>query len=185
MNIDEDHLLPEREKDATKALSLAQARVLDVDMDVIRRSVLASYSPAGLLPWLAWDRSVDEYVDSWPEAVKRHVIRDSFPYHTIKGTPAALKRALAQLNFETTVTEWFEYGGEPYLFRIAFRIAENGSLNEEEFRALFRLIFAAKNVRSYLDRFLISTQVRAPAPYIAAWGPRRRQKVTLYPDEGP
>lgn len=182
MDIDADHQLPAETDEHLKALSLAQHRILSVDMDVIRRSVLANMSPAGLLPWLAWDRSVDEYVDSWPEEVKRQVIAGSFAYHAIKGTPAALKRALAQLNFETTVTEWFEYGGEPYLFRIAFNIAENGTLSETEFRALFRLIFAAKNVRSFLDGFDVSAQVRAPAPYIASWGARRTREITIYPE---
>lgn len=182
MNIDTDHLLPSDEDERVKAFSIAQHRMLDVDMDVIRRSVLANISPASLLPWLAWDRSVDEYVDSWPTSVKRQVIAGSYSYHTIKGTPAALTRALAQLDYETTVTEWFQYGGDPYRFRVAFSLPENGTMTQVEFQSLYRLIMTAKNVRSMVDSFQVTVQVRAPAPHVAAWGHRRTRTVTLYPE---
>ncbi|WP_274626575.1 phage tail protein I [Arvimicrobium flavum] len=177
-----DDLLPSSASPFLKSLSVSQARILDVDMDVIRRSVLAHISPASLLPWLAWDRSVDEYVDSWPEEVKRAVIGGSFPYHKIKGTPGALKAALASLGFETTVTEWFEYGGEPYRFRVKVVKHDGASLTQTEYQALRRLIMSAKNVRSMLDALETAVTQRAPAPYVAAWGARRTRNVTLYPE---
>lgn len=184
-DIDTPDLLPPEEgaaSDLHRALSISQSRVLDVDMDVIRRSVLAHTTPASLLPWLAWDRSVDEYVDTWPEDAKRQVVAGSFAYHRVKGTPAALKRALGQLDYATEVTEWFQYGGLPYRFRVAFELPENGHQTLAELRSLFRLIVQAKNTRSYLDAFAVRSQMRAPAPHIAAFGPRRTRTVTLYPE---
>lgn len=177
-----EDLLPSNAKASLRALSLSQARILDVDMDVIRRSVLANISPAALLPWLAWDRSVDEYVDTWPEANKRAVIAGSFAYHKIKGTPGALKAALASLDYDTVVTEWFDYGGDPYRFRVKIIKEGEGSLTFAEMQALKRLIFSAKNARSMLDAIETSVTHRAPAPYVAAWGARRTRNVTLYPE---
>ena len=37
--------------------------------------------PAELLPWLAWAYSVDRWMDSWPEQIKRQVINDAFVIH--------------------------------------------------------------------------------------------------------
>lgn len=176
-----EHLLPSNSTPLLKSLSLSQVRILAVDMDVIRRSVLAHLAPEPLLPWLAWDRSVDEYVDSWPLANRRAAIFGSFPYHQVKGTPGALKRALANLDFDTTVTEWFQYGGQPYRFRVKIVKDGGGSLDFAEMQALKRLIFAAKNVRSFLDAIETHVTRRAPAPHIAAWGARRTRNVTLYP----
>jgi len=179
---DTDDLLPSSATGMMKALSGAQSRLLDVDMDVIRRSVLANMSPADLLPWLAWDRSVDEYLESWPEANKRAVIAGSFDYHRSKGTPYALKRSLANLDYDTDITEWFQYGGDPYKFRVKIVKQGNSTLNREEMRALKRLINSAKNVRSMLDAIETSVTQRSPAPFIAAWGARRTRTVTLYPE---
>ncbi len=177
-----DDLLPSNATPFLKALSLSQTRILNVDMDVIRRSVLANISPAALLPWLAWDRSVDEYVDSWPESTKRAAVAGSFGYHKIKGTPGALKAALASLGFDTIVTEWFQYGGAPYRFRVKVVKQDGASLTRAEYEALRRLIMSAKNARSMLDALETSVTQRGPAPYVAAWGARRTRNVTLYPE---
>ena len=53
--------------------------------------------PATLLPWLAWAESVDEWDDAWAEQRKRDVIKVSRAIHRMKGTPAAIRRALTAL----------------------------------------------------------------------------------------
>jgi phage tail P2-like protein len=57
----------------------------------------ADTCPAALLPWLAWAESVDEWDDTWAEQRKRDVIKASRAIHRMKGTPAAIRRALAAL----------------------------------------------------------------------------------------
>ena len=64
--------------------------------------------PVSLLPWLAWSVSVDEWDESWSEALKRQVIRDAFEVHKYKGTPYALQKALDSLNIKTEVKEWWQ-----------------------------------------------------------------------------
>lgn len=54
----------------------------------------AATCPLGLLPWLAWVLSVDEWDESWPEARKRQAVLQSVQLHRKKGTPWAVLRAL-------------------------------------------------------------------------------------------
>ena len=51
--------------------------------------------PEPFLPWLAWALRVDDWSPIWPEERKRAAIRQALDLHCIRGTPAALKHALA------------------------------------------------------------------------------------------
>ncbi len=56
--------------------------------------------PANLLPWLAWDYSVDIWDSAWSEQTQRDVIDASVFVHRHKGTPAAVLRALEAMNYD-------------------------------------------------------------------------------------
>ncbi|NYT62353.1 phage tail protein I [Alcaligenaceae bacterium] len=56
--------------------------------------------PASLLPWLAWAMHVDNWDDAATDDQKRDAIRMSVHLHRKKGTPWALKRALATLGLD-------------------------------------------------------------------------------------
>ena len=51
--------------------------------------------PSELLPWLAWERSVDYWRDDWIEQTKRTVIAASVAVHRKKGTLTAVRQAIA------------------------------------------------------------------------------------------
>ncbi|MEW6166057.1 MAG: phage tail protein I [Pseudomonadota bacterium] len=57
----------------------------------------ATTCPAALLPWLAWALSVDEWDHGWSVEKKRAVVAAAIPVHEKKGTPAAIRTALAAL----------------------------------------------------------------------------------------
>jgi hypothetical protein len=46
-----------------------------------------------------------------------------------------------------TVTEWYEYGGRPYFFRITFEEDVTGT----QWNRVLEAVYAMKNVRSWLD----------------------------------
>lgn len=50
--------------------------------------------PAALLPFLAWELSVDDWNPDWAEDVKRRVLAESVAVHRRKGTRGAVRRAL-------------------------------------------------------------------------------------------
>lgn len=57
----------------------------------------ADTCPVSFLPYLAWALSVDEWDHGWSVEKKRAVIREAREIHERKGTPSALRRALASI----------------------------------------------------------------------------------------
>lgn len=60
---------------------------------------------ADALPWLAWALHVDNWDEAATEAQKRDAIKQSIHLHRKKGTPWAVKRALATLGVEVDLLD--------------------------------------------------------------------------------
>lgn len=136
-------------------------RVLEaVDADLVARDPVAlipaarsaEQAPVALLPYLAAERSVDEFSGAWPQPRQRAVIAGSLAYHKVKGTRAALDRALSPLGYSVRVVEWFESSvwRPPYTFRINVRIAPDVSWTSEDRALLLRTANAAKNAHTLM-----------------------------------
>lgn len=116
-------LLPPNHTRIELALEAAM-RVGAPDLEPIAQLMNPDTCPLDLLPWLAWAFSVDVWEDSWAEDVKRNVIRNSIAIHKVKGTLAAVRRALESIGFTTDITEWFEVDklagqfGAPHTFSV-------------------------------------------------------------------
>ncbi|MBP2605524.1 phage tail protein I [Acinetobacter calcoaceticus] len=116
-------------------------------------------APEVVLPWLAWEKSVDDWDISWSEEQKRAVIKASYNVHCHKGTIGGLEAALGALGFTVRVQEWFNMqpSGEPYTFKI-FIETSSAEVSPEHYKKLFTIIRNNKNLRSHLiDSTLIVT----------------------------
>ncbi len=122
------------------------------DLPTLNRYVVnPDLTPAHILPWLAWALSVDDWSDSWPEQIRRNVIKASVEVHRKKGTIGALKKALQAFNYENVkVEEWFEYGADPYFFRVFFDVKEPG-FDINILPQVQKVIENTKNARSHLE----------------------------------
>ncbi len=106
-----------------------------------------------LLDHLLWEKHI-----TWSEGLgladtrekKIKLIRDAIELHRIKGTPAAIELVFSILDIDSKLTEWFQYGGDPYHFKVQINIHDKG-LNEATYNMLTALIYEYKNVRSYLE----------------------------------
>ena len=115
---------------------------------------------------LAWQWHVDFYEPSMSIETKRQLVRESIAWHRIKGTKAAVEK-MAQTVFKGgVVTEWFEYGGEPYHFRIDLLTAPN--ITQDDTARLLAVVNAAKNVRSVLDELRFRREAQNDMYYAAA-----------------
>ena len=161
-----DHLLPPTSTSLEKAMSLVMARILDTPVP-IDRLWNPQTCPANLLPWLAWTFSVDVWSSAWDEQTKRDVISASPAVHRLKGTPGALKRAVVAVWNGAEVEEWFEYGGDPYKFRVRAGLINKG-FTEDDWNLIIKVVFAAKNVRSHLDTISLRFDQNSRAPLIGA-----------------
>jgi len=122
------------------------------DLPTLNRYVTnPDLAPPHILPWLAWALSVDDWSDSWSESIRRNVIKASIEVHRKKGTIGSLKKALQAFNYTNIkVEEWFEYGADPYFFRVFFDVREPG-FDVNILPQVQKVIESTKNARSHLE----------------------------------
>ena len=115
---------------------------------------------------LAWQWHVDFYEPSMSIETKRQLVRESIAWHRIKGTKAAVEKMTQTVFKGGVVTEWFEYGGEPYHFRIDVLNAPN--MTEENRGRLLAVVNASKNTRSWLDELRFRREAQNDMYYASA-----------------
>lgn len=102
-----------------------------------------------LLDILATDLKVDWYLPNATLIAKREQIKTCFFVHKTLGTKAAILAALSAICPGTILEEWFEYGGEPYHFRLTFDITNQTT--PIDYSELKRLVSVFKPLRAVLD----------------------------------
>ena len=122
--------------------------------------------PEEVIDLLAWQWHVDFYEPSMRIETKRQFVRESIAWHRIKGTKAAVEKMTQTVFKGGIVTEWFEYGGEPYHFRIDVLNAPN--MTEENRERLLAVVNASKNTRSWLDELRFRREAQNDMYYAAA-----------------
>ena len=127
---------------------------------------------------LAWQFHVDFYDYFLPIDKKRELVKQSKVLHKIKGTPAAVERAVGTIFGKSKLKEWYEYGGKPYFFGIDIDITDEG-VTEEKFNKLETLIFAYKNKRSWLEYIHMYLTNKSKLIYASAMC--MGEEITVYP----
>lgn len=122
--------------------------------------------PESVLPYLAWAFSVDFWDSDWPVETKRRVVANAWINHAYKGTVYGLETALANLDHDTFVKEWFEYDGNPAHFKIDVELTTKG-LSAQERANILKVVNASKNVRSRLDTLTVHLKNKSHTPKVA------------------
>lgn len=111
--------------------------------------------PDNILDVLAVELRTQYYRDDLPIDTKRALVRNTLIWHMTAGTPAAVEELVAVVFGTGEVIEWFEYGGEPYWFRI-----KTETLITEEMTLYFSdMIRRVKNTRSHLDAIEVPREI--------------------------
>lgn len=141
-----------RNDEKLAALASSIAEKLAQRREEIRR--VAIYSriddlPEDLLDILAHDFKVDWYNPDYPIEAKRSLLKSCWSVHRRLGTKGAIVTALSGIYPGSTVEEWFEYGGEPYFFRVVLDVTDQFmDISHEE---IVRTIDIYKSLRSQLE----------------------------------
>ena len=149
-------LLPPNSTDLERKLAEAGKDAFDLPSIRIIKDI--DQVPSQFLPFIAWQKSVDYWDENWQEALKRKVIKESRALHRLKGTPAAIKRALEPFGYEVTLIEWFK--AEPNLVQGTFNLELNvigKSLNAETYAEINRLVSESKAASRHLTNLTITT----------------------------
>ena len=105
-----------------------------------------------LLDILAVDCKVDWYDYDADVETKRRQIKTNWQVRKKLGTVGAVKTALRAVWPDTTVEEWFNYGGEAGYFRVLLSLDTAGNVN---FTQAVRMIEVFKPVRAHIDGYPI------------------------------
>lgn len=105
--------------------------------------------PEEVVDLLAWQFHVDEYHVAKTLEEKRNIVKKAIELHRYKGTKYSVEETLRWLaSINAQVKEWFEYGGEPYRFKL--RVFSDIP-TPEKWDDLLKIVIEYKNVRSWFD----------------------------------
>lgn len=113
------------------------------------------------------------------EGDRRSIIKGSFDAHRHKGTLYGVRRAIESVGLNCTIQEWWQYGGDPYHFRITLDVFSS-EVSAENLALLDGYIQEYKNVRSVLDPIEINLAVASEVPVLAC-SLQSSEIITVYP----
>ncbi|MBS2138307.1 phage tail protein I [Escherichia coli] len=136
--------------------NIAAERFAQLDLTALM-VYLIDQVDASALPALAEQFHV-QGLECWlfttDEREKRELIKQAIELHKYKGTIWAVRRVLEILSLPGTISEWFEYGGRAYFFKVDIALVDKG-LDENLFNDLVELIHEYKNTRSKLEALIV------------------------------
>lgn len=107
---------------------------------------------------IAAERNCDFYDRSLPLENRRKLAKNAYLYKHFKGTAFAVRQIVIDAFQDAELREWFEYGGDPYHFRLIF----DGEIPDEEIlNKILTAVNAVKNIRSKLENIVASKRISA------------------------
>lgn len=101
---------------------------------------------------LAWELNIPWYDSTAPMETKRAVIRNSDLVYSKLGTPYAVEQIITDYFGAGEVREWYEYGGEPYHFKV---LSDNPEMVNQNLTLFLNLLHVVKRRSAWLDAVLI------------------------------
>lgn len=154
-----DKLIPSflREDQNFKAICFAldsEIKRLHEQTNLIKLYQNIDILPEAILDELAWQFNAIEYNNAYSIDVKRTLIKNCLSTHHKRGTVASVEEVASKIFGNATVSEWFEYGGEPYHFKV---YTSNVSTSDEMITEFNRVIKQTQNIRSHLEEVITET----------------------------
>lgn len=181
------NLLPQSLKSDPFVVALAEAVEKELKEAYREAERLANFMDVDNLPESVLDHLLWYFHITYDEGAglattieeKRRLVKNAIKIHRIKGTKKALEMVLEILDMRGRITEWFEYGGEPYHFRVELLEITNKGLSDDSLALLDRLIEAYKNKRSWLEAINIFLTGKGKI-YLAS-ALQAGEQITVYP----
>lgn len=139
--------------------------------------------PEELLPYLAWERSVDRWDMDWDTKERREVIKNSFSVHKYKGTIQALRDVIEPFGYISKIIEWWQTDplGVPGTFKIV--LSSSRSIEDDLFVKMVNLIDNARPVTRHLTS--IEIQLETEGKFYCGAANYNGISTTIYPKKLP
>lgn len=169
-NIDMIKLMPGfmRKDKAVRALSDICSELLKRELQNVDAQTVHGYESKlseAQCDELAWERDIDWYDYSADLEGKRNAVKTARKTKRKMGTKKAIEEIIQQLYGGGKVTEWFEYGGQPYHFRVEIYEAKEDR-EESFFRKKIEMIV---NARSIMDEMATASVEINHTKAVAIW----------------
>ena len=126
--------------------------------------------PEATLDLLAAELGTPFYDSSLSEGTKRTLLWETILYYKRAGTVGAVNRILRAVFPGSHTEEWFQYGGEPFHFRI--RAYNHGGVQGvENLDEMVRLVRSVKRHAAHLESVLFTADAADVPLYLAAAAP--------------
>lgn len=130
----------------------AAAALADRAAETDRARVFANIDQLdeAVLDILACDFKVDWWGPEYTVDEKRRTLKGNWQVHKTLGTKAAVEAAISAVYQNTKIIEWFDYGGNPFCFKIRLNLTGT-EWSEERPRKVLERVELYKSLRSHLD----------------------------------
>lgn len=148
---------PLKYKAEVVALSYAIKRAIGKMVGYAERaSVYAAIDklPEDILDLLAVELRAQYYDEDMDISIKREIVKKTMLWYHRAGTPSAVEELISAVFGEGEISEWFEYGGEPY----HFKIKTDAVLSASDMEYFEKIIRNVKNVSSHLEEIQLSRE---------------------------
>lgn len=127
---------------------------------------------------LAFEQRTPFYDQSLSLDVRQGLVQNTGKVNSVKGTKGAIEEIASLVFGDSWVDEWFQYGADPYYFRVNVEASQQGA-SEDDLAKLQLIIENLKNARSFLDVINIYLTSKCKA-YFGA-GLTTGEEITVYP----
>lgn len=103
----------------------------------------------------AWEIGIDWWSSSWERNQKIRTIKIAGAIMEKRGTKWAVEQLAIAAFGVGEVTEWFEYGGEPFYFKIL----TNATLTPDGIAQILAMIARVKNARSHIEAISVTRRI--------------------------
>lgn len=133
------------------AINKAMQRLIDYCQNISIYTAIDTV-PEQVLDLLAVELNTQYYDDSMNIETKRVLVKNTLVWYMNTGTPASVEEAVAAVFGNGEVEEWFDYGGEPYHFKVYTSTINS---TDEMIQQLTEIISKIQNARSHLEEVIV------------------------------
>lgn len=153
-----DILPPNLHTPMEKALAAAVKKMFDGV--VVRLPLLAIYSEPSKLDgqmcdFLALSFNISAYNQDYDIETKRELVQSALRVSATKGTATALRDIITSIHGGARLSEWFDYGGTPFHFKIEIDTFKRG-IDEAGYNKIMEIIGAYKRTSAILEAIIIN-----------------------------
>lgn len=156
LDIKLSHLLPTNYADEKlKALDSVisfSLQLLQKYLDNVNFTVNMDNLSENIIDYLACEYRTPYYDEALDLQTKRNLVKATMLTYQKIGTPNIIKEYLGTLKEDADIAEWYDYGGNPYNFKVFLNVPDNEEIDENLLNDIKNKIEKIKNVRSSLER---------------------------------